>query len=107
MAGVNAWSTHLFKPRYPRLDIDSYSRENDITFSLGRQTSYEEVIGLLWKAGCVDPSTLLESVKQLRITRNVDNGQVFVTCAKDGVADLWGWLRQADKQGYGRTSWLV
>ena len=89
MANKNAWSAPLYRPKYPRLDIVSYSRENDFTFSLGRQTSYEEVLGLLWEAGCVNPSNLLSSVKQLRITKNVDNGQVFVTCANDGVSDIW------------------
>ena len=89
MANKNAWSSPLYKPKYPRLDIASYSRENDITLSLGRQTDYEEVLGLLWKAGCIDPSTLLDSVSQMRITKNVDNGQIFVTCANDNVADIW------------------
>ena len=85
----NAWVTPLFKPRYPRIDSLSYSRDNDITFSLGRVTDYDEVVNLLWKSGCVDPSTLSNSVRQLRITRNLDNGQVFITCAESGVADIW------------------
>ena len=84
------WAVPLYKPSYPRIVSKSYSRDNDITFSLGKPTDYEEVLHLLWKAGCVeDPLTLSNKVNQLRITRNLDNGQVFVTCAESGVADKW------------------
>ena len=60
---ANAWANPLFKPKFPKINIVSYSRENDITFSLGRPTNYDEVLDLLCQAGCVDPSTLLKLVR--------------------------------------------
>ena len=35
----NAWNNRLFKPSYPRIPAESYSREDDITFSFKRATS--------------------------------------------------------------------
>ena len=85
----NAWDRPLFKPRYPKLTIKSYTRENDITFSFGKFIDHDDVVGLLVKSGCVTPKSLLDDVNMVKITKNLHNGQVFVTCSKPGVCDDW------------------
>ena len=65
-------------------------RENDVTFSLGRVTDHDEVLHLLWVSGCVkDADRVTDDVKQLTITKALNNGQVFMTTVQDGVADDW------------------
>ena len=70
----NAWENRLYKPKYPKLTVDSYTRENDVTFSFGRETSHAEVLNLLTRSGCFkaeDYSIIIkaEEIKMLRITR--------------------------------------
>jgi len=84
-ASRNRWNA----PKYPVLNIDSWNKKRDLTFSLGRDTSYEEVHKLLVEAGCFKKGELLNYVKQLRITGNKENGQVFVECNDDGLTDDW------------------
>ena len=45
---ANPWNV----PNYPVLEIDSWTKKNDFTFSLGRDTNYGEVNQLLVEAGC-------------------------------------------------------
>ena len=85
----NAWSNPLVKPIVPKLKIQTYTRENDLTFSFGKVVDYDHVVGLLLESGCVEPKTMLDEIKMLKITKSVHNGQVFVTCAKPGVCDEW------------------
>ena len=86
---ANAWNKPLYKPRYPRITLESYTREDDLTFSFGRATSYSEVLNLLSRSGCFNPEDYLSAIKMLRITKSLDNGQVFVTSSEKGLADLW------------------
>ena len=74
----NAWENRLYKPKYPKLTVDSYTRENDVTFSFGRETSHAEVLNLLTRSGCFKAEDYLNEIKMLRITRALRNGQVFL-----------------------------
>ena len=85
----NAWNTPLYKPRYPKIPLQSYTREDDLTLSFGRATSHSEILNLLSRSGCFEPEDYLNAIKMLRITKSVDNGQVFVTSAEKGLVDLW------------------
>ena len=85
----NAWNNRLFKPKYPRIPATSYSREDDLTFSFKRGTSYPEVLNLLSRSGCFEPENYLDAIRMMRITKRTDNGQVFITTAEKGVADIW------------------
>ena len=89
MAATNAWNKPLYRPRYPKISLDSYTREDDVTFSFGRVTSYSEVLNLLSRSGCFKPEDYLNAIKMMRITKSLDNGQVFVTTAEKGLTDLW------------------
>ena len=84
--GQKAWSR---PPEYPYLKVKSYSRYHDMTFSLGRETSHAEVESLLIKAGCFEAGKLHDYVKQIRITGNRENGQVFVECRGPGLSDIF------------------
>ena len=86
---ANAWKNRLYKANYPKIELEQYSREDDVTFSFGRETTYEEVLNLLSRSGCFRPEDYLSAIKMLRITRKTDNGQVFLTTAEKGVADMW------------------
>ena len=77
----NAWNNRLFKPSYPRIPAESYSREDDITFSFKRSTSYPEVLNLLSRSGCFEPEDYLEAIKMMQITKSTDNDQGFITSA--------------------------
>ena len=77
------------RPKYPRLTIDTYSRENDLTFSLGKETDHDEIMDLLIDSGCVEAGNILDKISCLRITRNLENGQVFITCSEPAVTDGW------------------
>ena len=85
MAATNAWNKPLYRPRYPKISLDSYTREDDVTFSFGRVTSYSEVLNLLSRSGCFKPEDYLNAIKMMRITKSLDNGQVFVTTAEKGT----------------------
>ena len=88
MAG--RWTVPFLKRSYPKLTLDGYTRENDITFSFGRPTTSDEVISLLVHSGCVNAETYPEEISMMRINhKNVDNGQVFITSTKPGLSDLW------------------
>ena len=83
-ATTNPWA----RPRYPRWKTSNYHRECDMTFSLGRETNYEEVFELLKVSGCIDPVRWFETLRSIRIHNNsVDNGQVMVFCTKPGLSD--------------------
>ena len=86
---ANVWKNRLYKANYPKIELEQYSREDDVTFSFGRETTYEEVLNLLSRSGCFRPEDYLSAIKMLRITRKTDNGQVFLTTAEKGVADMW------------------
>ena len=85
----NSWDRPLFKPKYPKIVCNSYTRENDLTFSLGRATDHDEIVKLLLDSGCVGPKSLVKDVTMVKITGNLQNGQVFVTCSESGVSDSW------------------
>ena len=85
----NAWSNWNHAPEIPVWDVQSYSRFNDFTFSLGRKTNYKEVNDILVQAGCFQHGEILDHVKQLRITGNLENGQVFVECNTPGLNDVF------------------
>jgi len=46
MNTIGRWRTPLYKPKYPRFEVEM-SKEDDITFSFGRETSMEEVMSVL------------------------------------------------------------
>ena len=54
----NAWKA----PEYPVLNVENLSRINDLTFSLGRDTTHEEVHKLLIDAGCFKQGELNQYV---------------------------------------------
>ena len=83
----NAWNNRNNAPQVPVLDVKSYSRFNDFTFSLGRRTNIKEVNDIMVKAGCFNQGELLDHVNQLRLTGNLENGQIFVECKSNGAND--------------------
>ena len=84
----NPWGFRKEK-EFPVVPVKSYSRYNDFTFSLGRKTDLVEVRDLLVKAGCFPKEDLLKHVNQLRLTGNVENGQIFVECKNPDVNDIF------------------
>lgn len=65
------------------------NRDDDLTFSFGRGTSYDEVVGLLCDSGCMDAERYLDQIRSLRINnKKMDNGQVKITCLA-GESDDW------------------
>ena len=80
----HAWS----QPMYPVIPVKSQSRQDDLTFSLGRETNHDEVERLLVDSGCVGQGKLLDYAKQMRITGNQENGQIFVEL-KSGLSDTF------------------
>ena len=84
----NPWGFRKEK-EFPVVPVKSYSRYNDFTFSLGRKTDLVEVRDLLVKAGCFPKEDLLKHVNQLRLTGNVENGQIFVECKNPEVNDIF------------------
>ena len=85
----NAWNNRNLAPQVPVLDVKSYSRFNDFTFSLGRRTNLKEVNEILVQAGCFNQGELLDHVNQLRLTGNLENGQIFVECKSTGSNDVF------------------
>ena len=89
MSGRNDWSRPLIRPNVPKVDITTYTRENDLTFSFGEYVDYDDVVGLLLQSGCIDRKNYLNEIKMLKITKSLHNGQVFITCAQPNVCDEW------------------
>ena len=83
--GGYAWS----QPLYPVIPITSQSRKDDLTFSLGRDTNHDEIERLLVESGCITKGGILDYAKQLRITGNKENGQVFVELKGPGLSDVF------------------
>ena len=81
----NPWNNR--GPPIPILEAKSYSRSNDLTFSVGRKIDYNEVHDLLISAGCFAKGELHEYINQMRITGNLENGQVFLECSAPGIND--------------------
>lgn len=91
MINIGQWEKPLYynKPRYQRLDIPKLNRDDDLTFSFGRKTDYDEVVSLLCHSGCMDATKYLDQIKTLRINnKKMDNGQVKITCLP-GQSDEW------------------
>ena len=82
-----AWSHR--GPSPPVLELNSYSRFNDLTFSVGRKTDLLEVNEMMIKAGCYKRGELLDYVNQMRLTGNLENGQIFVECNRPGLNDVF------------------
>lgn len=88
MAPIGRWSQPLLKPRYPRHKVEM-SKEDDLTFSLGRETNMEEVMSLLLDSKCIDLKDYHDHLRMVRINnRKMDNGQVIITCPH-GQSDKW------------------
>ena len=86
----NAWGRQLNEGRgLPVVDLKTYSRFNDLTFSLGRKTNTKEAHDLLVEAGCFKNGELLKYVNQLRVTGSMDNGKIFVECNAPGHNDVF------------------
>ena len=77
------------KQRSAKISVENYTREDDLTFSFGRPVECAEVLNLLARSGCFEAEDYLSAIKMLRITKRLNNGQVFVTTSQKGVADLW------------------
>ena len=77
------------RQRSAKISVENYTRENDLTFSFGRPVECAEVLNLLTRSGCFEAEDYLSAIKMLRITKRLNNGQVFVTTSQKGVADLW------------------
>ena len=73
--------------RFPHLKTKRYNPERDLTFSLGREVSYSDVLELLSRYGCVDLANVHETILNMHIGNNVNKMQVILTCAKDGIND--------------------
>ena len=61
----------MVKPSIPKVDIKTYTRENDITFSFGEFVDYDDVVGLLLQSGCIDRKNYLNDIKMLKITKSL------------------------------------
>ena len=88
MVLLGKWKQPLVKPRYKRYQVDA-SKEDDLTFSFGRDTNMEEVMSLLAFTGCIDIETYYDQLRMVRINnRKKDNGQVLITCPS-GESGNW------------------
>lgn len=83
----NFWASRANKPKFPRLKMETFSKEYDVTFSLGRPTDETEVMLILLNAGCVKAESYMDSIRMLKIRGNVQNGQVLITCKEKGQSD--------------------
>ena len=73
----------------PTWDTPSYSREWDLTFSLGRETTEYEVLRLLLNSGCIDDTNIHDMIRGIVVGDNFSNGQVFVYCAKPHLSNIF------------------
>ena len=88
MVLLGKWKQPLVKPRYKRYQVDA-SKEDDLTFSFGRDTNMEEVMSLLTFSGCIDMETYHDDLRMVRINnKKKDNGQVLITYPS-GQSDSW------------------
>ena len=83
----NPWFTRNTRPAFPRVTLDSGTKELDMTFSLGRPTDETEVMAILIAAGCVEAENYMDSIQMVKIKGNVENGQVTITCKEPGQSD--------------------
>ena len=67
----------------------SFTKEFDLTFSLGRPTNRREVGNLLCRCGAFESyQELSQNLTHISINNNSsENGQVLIQCTKDGLAD--------------------
>ena len=54
----------------PMWDTPSYTREWDLTFSLGRETTEYEVLRLLLNSGCIDDTNIHEMIRGIVVGDN-------------------------------------
>lgn len=89
MASIGRWCQPLIKPKYPRHKVEMMSKEDDLTFSFGRETNMEEVMSLLVDSQCVDVKDYHDDLRMVKINnKKMDNGQVMITCPH-GQSDKW------------------
>ena len=71
------------------LSSDTFTKNLDFTFSLGRPTTRREVGNLLCRCGIFDSyQEISKNFTHISINNNnMENGQVLITCRKDGIAD--------------------
>ena len=68
---------------------ETYTKDNDFTFSLGRPTNRREVANILMNSGaCGSFKEITEMFTYMSINNNAnENGQVSIQCAKPGIAE--------------------
>ena len=64
----NVWSWRAKQANVPVITLKSYSRFNDLTFSVGRKTTLREVNDMLIESGCYKKGELHDYVNQIRLT---------------------------------------
>ena len=99
---------HSNKPKYPRIHIPAMNKDDNLTFSFGRNTTYDEVVSVLCDSGCMDPENYLDQIQAMRINnKKMDNGQVMITC-NPGQSNVWvRKLSQFNKVKLIKTSFLL
>ena len=85
----NGYRREWMKPRdVASITSNSFTKEYDLTFSLGRTTSRREVVDLLCRCGALKSyADVNNCLGMISIGNNVLNGQVLIQCLKPGLCD--------------------
>ena len=89
VSGGSGYRKEYMVPRSSAsIKSDSFTKEYDLTFSLGRPTHRREIVNLLCRCGAIDSYQDLRNViKMISIGNNEENGQVLIQCVKPGSSD--------------------
>ena len=85
----NVWGRRRPLSTINTWNAPSYSKEWDLTFSYGRETSEYEVLKLLYDSECISDDNIHEYLRGIVVGENLHNGQVIVFCAKPGLSDIF------------------
>ena len=85
----NGYRRDWMKPRdVASIKSDTFTKEFDLTFSLGRPTSRREVVDLLVRCGALKSyADVNDCIGMISIGSNELNGQVLIQCLKPGLCD--------------------